>query len=135
MKASILRDPPAVMARKRSTALPPLDVRQSAPEKRRRGRPPTKRVIEPIAPIPELNEVMANDLNKTLTTLYPVRQRRRQPAPVAPQVLAPPQPPPYNNDETALKQIHTRKYTHLQDKVDLTWRTAPTRLTTHNNIP
>ncbi len=36
-KASVLRDPPAVLTRKRSTALPPLDVNQTAPDKRRRG--------------------------------------------------------------------------------------------------
>ncbi len=62
-KASILQDPPAVMARKRSTALPPLDVSQSAPEKSRRGRPPTKRAIVPIAHIQELNKVVADDHN------------------------------------------------------------------------
>ncbi len=36
-KTSILRDPPAVLTRKRSMALPPLDVSQTAPYKRRRG--------------------------------------------------------------------------------------------------
>ncbi len=82
-KASILRDPPAVMARKKLTTLPPLDVSQSALEKRRLGCPPTKRAIETIAPIPELNEVIDYDLNETHPTLYPVRCCRRQPAPVA----------------------------------------------------
>ncbi len=33
-KASILRDPPAVLTRKRSTALPPLDVCHTSPGKR-----------------------------------------------------------------------------------------------------
>ncbi len=61
-KASILQDPPAVMARKRLAALPPLDVSQSAPGKRRHGRPPIKKAIVPISPIPELNEVMAKTL-------------------------------------------------------------------------
>ncbi len=32
-KASVLRDPPAVLTRKRSTALPPLDVSQTTPKK------------------------------------------------------------------------------------------------------
>ncbi len=109
------------MARKRLTALPPLNFTHSAPEERRRGRPPTKGAI---APIPELNEVMADDLNETLPTLYPIRCHRKQPAPVAPQLLAPPELPPYNNDEMALKQIHTH---NLQDDVDLKQRTAPTR--------
>ncbi len=63
------------MARKRLTALTPLDVSQSAPEKRRCGRTPIKRAIVLIAPIPELNEVVVED---------PVRRRRRQPAPEAP---------------------------------------------------
>ncbi len=126
MKASILRDPPAVMARKRLTLLPP------APVKRTRGHSPIKRAIVPIALIPELNEVVAEDLNETLPMLYPVRHHRRQPAQEAPEVLAPPEPPPYNNDEMALKKIHTR---NLLDSVDLTQRTAPTRPTTQNNIP
>ncbi len=112
------------MVRKRSTALPTLDVSQSAPDKRRHGHPP-------IVPILELNEVVAEDFNGTLPTLYSVRHLRKQPAPEATQVLAPPEPPPYNNDEMALKQIHT---CNLQDNVDLTQRTAPTRPTTHNNI-
>ncbi len=123
---------PSVMASKRLTALPPLDISQSAPEKRRCGRPPTKRAIEPIAPIPELNEVMSDDLNETLPTLYLVRQCRKQPAPEAPQVLALPEQLPYKNYEMALQQIHTR---NLQDNMDLIQRTAPTRPTTHNNIP
>ncbi len=75
---------------------------------------------------------MADNRNKTLPTLYPIRCHRRQPAPEVQQVLVPPEPPPYNNDEMALKQIHTR---NLQDSVDLTRRTVPTRPTTHNNIP
>ncbi len=36
-KASVLRDPPAVLTRKRSTAMPPPDVSQNAPEKQKRG--------------------------------------------------------------------------------------------------
>ncbi len=38
-KSRILRDPPAVLTRKRSTALPLLDVSQPAPDERRHGRP------------------------------------------------------------------------------------------------
>ncbi len=52
-KKSVLRDLPAVLTRKRSTALPPLDVSQTLPEKRRRGRPPKKRAIEPMARLPK----------------------------------------------------------------------------------
>ncbi len=37
-KPSILRDPPSVIARKRSTALPPIDVSHTAPKKRGCGR-------------------------------------------------------------------------------------------------
>ncbi len=65
-------DPPAVMAQKRSTALPPIDISQTATKKREHGRPPLNRAIQPAAPIPDLNEVVADDLNKTLPTLYPV---------------------------------------------------------------
>ncbi len=54
-KAIILRDPSAVLSRKRSTALPPLDVSQPAPDKRRLCRPSKKRVIEPIVALPEIS--------------------------------------------------------------------------------
>ncbi len=64
------------MARKRSTALPPLDMSQPAPDKKRRGHPPKKRATEPIIPIPEVNKVVAEDLNETLPTLCPVRRCR-----------------------------------------------------------
>ncbi len=76
VKASILQDPPSVMARKRSMALPPLDVSQPSPEKRRRGCPPKRRATEPILSIPEVIEVVAEDLNETLPTLYSVRRGR-----------------------------------------------------------
>ncbi len=36
-KARVLRDPPAVLTKKRSTALLPLDVSQTTPDKRRHG--------------------------------------------------------------------------------------------------
>ncbi len=91
VKASILRDPPAVLTRKRSTALPPLDVSQPAPEKWRRGHPPKKRAIDPILPLPEAADIVAEDLNVSLPTLYQVRRRRWQPTPATPQVEAPPE--------------------------------------------
>ncbi len=74
VKASILRDPPAVLTRKRSTALSPLDISQPAPEKRRR--PLEKRAIDLILPLPEAADIVAEDLNVSLPTLYPVRHRR-----------------------------------------------------------
>ncbi len=67
--ASVLRDPPAVFTRKRSTALPPLDVSQTAPDKRRSGRPPKKRAIEPMVALPEATGAEAEDLNDSLPTL------------------------------------------------------------------
>ncbi len=54
-KASILRDPPAVLTRKRSTALPPPDISQNTPEKWKLGRPPKKRAIEPMDNITRSN--------------------------------------------------------------------------------
>ncbi len=65
-------------------------------------------------------------------TLYPVRRRRRQPTPSTPQVADPPEPAQFSDNETALKQIHTR---NIQDNLHLTHRTAPTRPTHINNIP
>ncbi len=69
-KASILLDPPAMLTRKRSTALPPLDVSQTVHDKRKCGRPPKKRAIEPIVALPKAAEVEKEDLNDSLPTLY-----------------------------------------------------------------
>ncbi len=44
----------------------------------------------------------------------------------------PPDPAQFSDDETALKQIHTR---NIQDNLDLTRRTAPTRPSLINKIP
>ncbi len=44
----------------------------------------------------------------------------------------PPEPAPFSDNETALKQLHT---CNIQDNLDLTHRTAPTRPTHNNNIP
>ncbi len=76
IKAVILRNPPAVLTRKSSMALPPLDVSQLAPEKWRNGRPPKKRATDPVLPLPEAANIVAEDLNETLPTLYPVRRHR-----------------------------------------------------------
>ncbi len=65
-----------MLTRKRSTALPPLDVSQPTQEKWKRGSPPKKRAIDPILPLPEAADIVAEDLNESLTTLYPVRCRR-----------------------------------------------------------
>ncbi len=121
-----------MLNRKRSTALPPLDDIQNAPEKQKHGRPLKKRTIEPIVTLPEVTDVETEDLNDSLPTLYPVRHRRCQPTPSTPQVAEPPEPPQFSDNETALKQIHTH---NIQDKLDLTRRTAPTRPSRINNIP
>ncbi len=113
-------------------ALPPLDVSQTAPDKRRLGRPPKKRAIEPMVTLPEATDVEAEELNDSLPTLYPVRHRRWQPTPSIPQVDVPPEPATFSDNETALKQIHT---CNIQDNLDLTSRTAPTTPTHNNNIP
>ncbi len=80
----------------------------------------------------EATDIEAEDLNDSLPTLYPVICRRRQPTLSIPQVDVPPEPASFSDNETALKQIHTR---NIQDNLDLTRRTAPTRPTHNNNIP
>ncbi len=132
-KASVLRDPPAIMARKRSTALPPIDLSHTAPKKREHGCPPLKRTVQPAPPISDTDDNIVEDMNETLPTLFSVRRQRRQAMPVAQlPIIQPDALLPYNDDEIALKQIHTH---NLQDNVDLTCRTAPARPPTHNNIP
>ncbi len=127
-KASILRDPPSFMTRKRSTALPLLDVSQTVPKKRGCGRPCAIRVDIPTADAHDIVDNVVDNLNNTLPTLYSTRCcRRQQPIP-PPTVIAPPDYLPYNNDETVLRQINIR---NLQDNVDLTHRTGPTREPTH----
>ncbi len=64
--------------------------------------------------LPEATEVEAENLNNSLLTLYPVRRRRRQPTPCIPQVADPPEPAQFYDNETALKQIHTRN-------IKITW--------------
>ncbi len=115
------------MARKRSTALPPLDVSQKAPKKRGYGQPCVVRVDIPTADALDIEDNVVDDLNNTLPTLH----RRQQPVP-SPTVIAPPDHLPYNNDETTLRQINIR---NLQDNVELIQRTGPTREPTHATIP
>ncbi len=91
-----------------------------------------KRATEPILPIHEVDEVVAEDLKENLTTLYPVRHRCQQPAHAIPQVEAPPEAELFLDNETALKHIHR---CNLQVKVDLTHRTAPTRPANTSSIP
>ncbi len=63
---------------------------------------------------------------------FHVRHRRRQAVPIAPlPIVQPDAQLPYNDYETALKQIHIF---NLQDNIDFTCRTAPVRPPTHNNI-
>ncbi len=121
------------MAHKRSTALPLIDLSQTAPKKRGCGHPPLNRTVQTAPPIADVDDNIVEDMNETLPTLFPVRRRSRQAMPVAPlPTIQPDAPLPYNDDETALKQIHTR---NLHDNVDLTCRTAPVRPPTHTNIP
>ncbi len=105
-KASILRDPLALLTRKRSTALPLLDVSQPMPKKLKHGCPPKKRATEYIAELLFPVDVVGENLNDSLPTLYRVRRRRRQPTPATPQVDAPLGPDPFSDDDTALIQIH-----------------------------
>ncbi len=121
-----------MLTRKRSTALPTLDISQDAPEKLKRGRTPQKRAIGPMVTLPEATDVEAEDLNDFLPTLYPVRHHRCQPIPPKPLWAVPAEPGQFSDDETALKQIHT---SNIQDNLDLTRRTAPTRPSDINNIP
>ncbi len=67
--------------------------------------------------LPKATDVEAENLNDSLPTLYPVRCRRHQPALSTPQVADPPEPAQFSDNETALKQIHTR---NIQDNLDLT---------------
>ncbi len=103
-----------------------------APKRRGRGRPHAVRVEAPTADVPDIEENVVDDLNDTFPTLYPTRRHRRQLPIPPPTVIAPHDHLPYNNDETALKQINIR---NLQDNVDLTQRTRPTREPTHATIP
>ncbi len=82
--------------------------------------------------LPDATDIEAEDLNDSLHTLYPVRLRRRQPTSSTPQVADPPEPAQFSDNETDLKQIHTH---NIQDNLDLTHRTAPTRPSLMNNIP
>ncbi len=131
-KPTILQDPPSLMARKRSTALPPLDVSQTAPKKRGHGHPSTVRVDIPTPDALDIEDNVLDDLNDTLPTLYLTRHHRRQQPIPPPTVIAPPDHLPYNNDETALRQINTP---NLQDNVALSQRTVPTREPTHATLP
>ncbi len=82
--------------------------------------------------LPEATDIEAEDLNDSLATLYPVRLCIRQLTPSTPQVADPPEPAQFSDNETALKQIHTH---NIQDNLDLTHRTAPTRPSLTKNIP
>ncbi len=115
--ASVLLDPPAVLIRKSSIALPPLDVSQNAPEKWKHGQPPKKRAIEHMVTLAEATDVDAGDLNDSFPTLYLVIRSRRQPTAPTPQVANPPETAQFFDNETALKQIHTH---NIHDNLDLT---------------
>ncbi len=109
-KTSLLRHPPAVLAHKRSTVLPPVDLGTTSPKKRGRGRQPNIRVNQPTPAIPDVEPDVAEDINETLPTLFPVRKRvrRRQALPQAQPAIAKPDAPlPFIEEQTAIKQIHT----------------------------
>ncbi len=115
-KASVLRDPPAIVASKRSTALPLIDLNQTTPKKRGRGCPLLNRTVQPTPSIADIDYNIVEDKNETLPTLFPVRRRRRQAMPVAPLPTVQPHTQlPYNDDETALKQIHIHNLRHQLD--------------------
>ncbi len=105
-KASILRDPPAVMAGKRLTTVPSIVPPEPAPAKRGRGHPRKVRTLTTTATIQEPNVEQDLDLNDTLPTLYLIKRKLRQPTPVPLPVIGHPPTPLYNEDETALKNIH-----------------------------
>ncbi len=86
-----------MLTKKRSTALQALDVIQTVTEKRRHGRRPEKRAIEPMVTFPEATDIEADDLNDSLLTLYPVRHHRQQPTPSTPCRTAPTRPTHINN--------------------------------------
>ncbi len=119
--------PPAVLACKRSTSLPPVYLGTNAPKKHGCGWPPNIRVVQPIPAIPDVEPDVVEDINETLPTLFPLRKRvwRRQAVPQAqPAIVQPDAPLPFIEDQTAVKQIHTR---NRQDNIDLTRQTAPER--------
>ncbi len=64
--------------------------------------------------LPEATDIDTEDLNDSLLTLYPVRHHRRQLTPSTSQVVDPPEPAKFSDNETALKQIHTH---NIQDNV------------------
>ncbi len=78
---------------------------------------------------------VAEDINETLPTLFPVRKclRRRQAVPQAqPAIFQPDAPLPFIEDQTVIKQIHTR---NLQDNIDLMRRIAPAGPNQHDTNP
>ncbi len=109
-----------------------LTVSQTAPKKRGCGRPCAVRVDIPTADIPDIENNVVDNLNHTLPNLYPTRRRRLQQPTPPPTIIAPPYHLLYNNDETALRQINI---CNLQDNVELTQRTGPTREPTYASIP
>ncbi len=80
----LLRDPPAILANKRSTAHTPADLSTTAPKKRGRRWPPLHRVEQPTSTIPDKEPDDLQDINETLPTLFPVRRRLRNRQPVQP---------------------------------------------------
>ncbi len=123
-KASILRDPPAVMAGKRSTIVPSVVPPEHVTAKMGHGHPRKVWTHTTTATIQESNVEQDLDLNDTLPTLYQIRHKVRHPTLVPLPVIGPPPTPLYNEDETALKNIHVQ---NLQDNMDLTRCTAAPR--------
>ncbi len=73
-KPTLLRDPLTLLAHKRSTALPPVDLGTTAHKKHGHGRLPNIRVVKPTPAIPDVEPDVADDINETLPTLFPVRK-------------------------------------------------------------
>ncbi len=132
-RPSLLRDPPDVLAGKRSTAPTPADLGTTTHKKRGRCRPLLHRVQQPTSTIPDEDPDDLQDI-ETLPT-FPVRRRlrNRQPVlPAQPLIFQPDATLPYFEEETAIKQIYSR---NLHDNIDLMRRTVPARPNAHDTIP
>ncbi len=112
-----------------------MDLGTTTPKKCGLGRPLNIRVVQPAPAIPVVEPDVAEDINETFPTLFPVRKclRRRQAMPQAqPVIVQPDAPLPFIEDQTAIKQIHI---CNLQDNIDLTRHTSPAGPNQHDTIP
>ncbi len=130
---SLLRDPPAVLAGKRSTAFPPDDLGASDPKKRGRGRPHVYRIEQSAPIIPADEPDVLNDINETLPTIYPVRKRQwNRQGQYNRSLFSQMHLFPFDEDQTAIKQIQAQ---NIQDNRNLTRRTIDATPNAHDTIP